>query len=133
MFYLLGFSRAVKPQTPNPGPCEISIEHVRGGLKFKPVTESKNWCFFYDCCCLFAQSCLSLCDPMDRSLLGSSVHGVPRQECWSELSFASPGDLLDPGFDLSLLCLLHCQADSLPLSHEGSPSFMMPHPKRFLI
>ena len=25
--------------------------------------------------CLVAQSCLTLCDPMDCSLLGSSVHG----------------------------------------------------------
>ena len=30
------------------------------------------------CCvlCLVAQSCLTLCDPMDCSPLGSSVHGI---------------------------------------------------------
>ena len=27
-------------------------------------------------CVLVAQSCLTLCDPMDYSLLGSSVHGI---------------------------------------------------------
>ena len=27
------------------------------------------------CCCLVTQSCLTLCDPMDCSLPGSSVHG----------------------------------------------------------
>ena len=26
--------------------------------------------------CLVAQSCPTLCDPMDYSLLGSSVHGI---------------------------------------------------------
>ena len=75
MFYLLGFSREVKPQTPSPG-SEISVEHVHGGLKFRSVSESKNCCFFYDCCCLVAQSCPTLCDPVDCSLPGSSVHGI---------------------------------------------------------
>ena len=27
-------------------------------------------------CVLVAQSCLTLCNPMDRSLPGSSVHGI---------------------------------------------------------
>ena len=40
--------------------------------------------------------CQTLCDPMDCSLLGSSIHGFPRQEYWSGLSFPSPGDLSDP-------------------------------------
>ena len=30
-----------------------------------------------------AQSCLTLSDPMDCSLPGSSVHGFSRQEYWS--------------------------------------------------
>jgi len=34
------------------------------------------------------------------------------------LPFSSPGDLPDQGLNL---CLLHWQADSLPLSHQGSP------------
>ena len=35
------------------------------------------------------QSCLTLCDPMDRSLPGSSVHGFSRKEYWSGLPFPS--------------------------------------------
>ena len=31
------------------------------------------------------QSCPALCDPMDYSLPGSSVHGILRQEYWSGL------------------------------------------------
>ena len=44
---------------------------------------------------------LALYDPMDCSLPGSSVlMGFSRQECWSELSFPSPGGLPDPGIQL---------------------------------
>ena len=46
------------------------------------------------------QLCLTLCYPMDCSLPGSSVHGVPRQEHWSELPFPPLGDLADPGIKL---------------------------------
>ena len=39
--------------------------------------------------------------------------GFPRQEYWSRLPFPSSRDLPDP-------CLLHWQADSLLLNHQGS-------------
>ena len=52
-----------------------------------------------------AQSCLTLCDPMDYSPPGSSV-GFSRQEYWSGLSFPPLGDLLTQGSNLSLL---HCR------------------------
>ena len=52
------------------------------------------------CACSVAQLCLILCDPMDCSLPGSSVHGISRQEYWSGLPFPSPGDLPDPGIEL---------------------------------
>ena len=41
------------------------------------------------------QQCPTLCDPMDCSPPGSSVHGFSRQEYWS--GFPSPGDLPNPG------------------------------------
>ena len=37
-----------------------------------------------------AQSCPTLCDPMDCSPPGSSVQGISRQEYWSGLPFPSP-------------------------------------------
>ena len=46
--------------------------------------------------------------------------GFPRQEYWSGFPFPPPGDLPDPGLNPSLLCLLHWQADSLSLRHQGS-------------
>ena len=41
----------------------------------------------------------SFCDPVDRSLLGSSVHGISRKEYWSSLPFPPPVDLLDLGIE----------------------------------
>jgi len=66
-----------------------------------------------------AQSCLTLCDPMDCRPSGSSVHGFSRQEYWSGLPFPPPGDLPDPGIKPASPTL---QEDSLLLSHWGSPA-----------
>ena len=49
------------------------------------------------CVCVCTQSWLTLCNFMDCSQPGSSVHGKNRQEYWSGLSFPSSGDLQDPG------------------------------------
>ena len=37
-----------------------------------------------------AQLCPTLCDPMDCTLSGSSIHRISRQEYWSGLPFPSP-------------------------------------------
>ena len=64
-----------------------------------------------------AQSCLTLCDPMDDRLPGSPSMEFSRQEYWSGLPFPSPGDLADPGIEPGSPAL---QADALP-SHLESP------------
>ena len=47
-----------------------------------------------------AQSCPTLCDPMDCSPTRFLCPwGFPRQECWSGLPFPSPGDVPDPGIE----------------------------------
>ena len=46
---------------------------------------------------LVAQSCPTLCDPMDCSLLGSSVHGILQARILEWVAFPSAGDLPDPG------------------------------------
>ena len=49
---------------------------------------------------LVAQSCPTLCKPMNCSPPGSSVHGdSPRQEYWSGLPCPPPGDLPNPGVE----------------------------------
>ena len=42
-------------------------------------------------CVLVAQSCPTLCDPMDCSLPGSSVHGISQARVleWGAISFSS--------------------------------------------
>ena len=44
-----------------------------------------------------AQSCLTLCDPIDCGLPGSSVHGIFQVRILEWLPFPPTGDLPDPG------------------------------------
>ena len=44
-----------------------------------------------------------------------------RQEYWIGLLFPDPGDLPDPGIEPGFLASSDWQAESLPLSHLGSP------------
>ena len=46
---------------------------------------------------MHAQSCLTLCDPVDCSPPGSTVHGIFQAR--SGLPFPSPTDLPDPGIE----------------------------------
>ena len=65
----------------------------------------------YDC----AQLCLTLCDPTDCSPPGSSVHGI----LWARILGCHAlfqGIFPTQGSNLHLLCLLHWQADFLPVS-----------------
>ena len=68
---------------------------------------------------LFAQLCLILCDPMDCSPPGSSVHGILHAEYWSGLPFRSPRGLPHQGIKLGSLAL---KADSLPYEPPGKPT-----------
>ena len=71
---------------------------------------------------LVAQSCLALCNPMDYSLSGSSVHGdSPGKNtgvgCHFLLQGIFPTQGSNPG-------LLHCRQVPYHLSHQGSPSVL---------
>ena len=60
---------------------------------------------------------------MDGSPPDCPSMGFSRQEYWSGLPFPSPGDLPDPGIDVTGFCYiyLHWQAGSLPLAPPGKP------------
>ena len=67
-----------------------------------------------------AQSCLTLCDPIDCSLSGSSVHGIFQARVleWIAISFSRgifPTQESNPG-------LPHCRQTLYCLSHQGIPS-----------
>ena len=57
-----------------------------------------------------AQSCPTLCDPVDSSPPGSSVHGILQARILEWVAFPSPGDLPDPGIEARSPAL---QADAL--------------------
>ena len=66
-----------------------------------------------------AQSCPTLCNPMDCSLPGSFVHGIFQATVleWIAISF-SRGIFPTQGFNPGLL---HCRQTLYRLSHQGSP------------
>ena len=49
--------------------------------------------------CSGAQSCLTLCDPVDLSSPGSSVHGILQARILEWDVFPSPEDPPDPGVE----------------------------------
>ena len=72
--------------------------------------------------CLVAQSCQTLCDPMDRSLPDSSVHGSLQARILEWVAMPSsrgifPTQGTNPG-------LLHGRWILYPLSHQGSPRIL---------
>ena len=81
--------------------------------------------WFVLCCavlCLVPQSCRTLCDPMDCSPLGSSVHGDSpgkntRVSCNALLQGIFPTQGSNPG-------LQHCRQILYHLRHQGSPRIL---------
>ena len=55
------------------------------------------------CCCLVAQSYLTLCDPWTVARQAPPSKGFSRQEYWSGVPFPSPGDFLNPEIPRILL------------------------------
>ena len=66
------------------------------------------------------QSCPTLRDPINGSPLGSSVPGILQARILEWIAICSFGGSSPPR-DHSHLCLLHWQADSLPLAPPGKP------------
>ena len=73
-------------------------------------------------CAQSIQSCLPLCDPMNCSPPGSSVHGILQTRIWNGLPCPPPGDLLDAGIKSMSLKSPALQMDSLPTEPPGKPS-----------
>ena len=69
--------------------------------------------------CSVAQSCLTLCDPVDCSPPGFSVHGILQAGILEWVPFSSAGDLPDPGVEPTSSAL---QAGSLLPESLGKPS-----------
>ena len=68
------------------------------------------------CVCLVTQLCPTLCDLMDYTPPGSSVHVILQATYWNGLPFPSPEDLPNPGIEPRSPAL---QADPLPSDPPG--------------
>ena len=72
--------------------------------------------------CLVAQSCPILCNPMDSSLPGSSVHGdSPGKNTGVGCHALLQGIFPTQGWNSGLL---HCRQILYQLSHQGSPKIV---------
>ena len=68
------------------------------------------------------QSYLTLCNPIDCSQPGSSVHGSLQTRIVEWVVMPSSREIFPTqGFNQCLLYLLHCQMPSLPLAPPGKP------------
>ena len=73
--------------------------------------------------CVCAQSCPTLCDPMDCSPPGSSVHGISQARILKWIAiFLLQGIFLTQRWNPRLLCLVQCRWILYPLS-QGSPHY----------
>ena len=68
--------------------CLVSIS--RNCSRYWWVRNLNHWLIRPLCCCLVAKSCPTLCDPMDCSLPGYSVHGILQARIleWVATSFS---------------------------------------------
>jgi len=64
---------------------------------FDPNSQCRVCVKVFGCCWLVTKSCQTLCEPMNCSLPGSSVHGFSMQEYWNGFPCPPPGDLPNPG------------------------------------
>ena len=83
-------------------------------------------CMLCVCVCLIAQSCLTLCNPMDCSLPGFSVHGDSpgKNTEVGGLPCPPPMDFLNQGLNQGLP---HCRWILYHLRHQGSPYVSFAH------
>ena len=98
---------------------------ANGNISFSFVAEYYSHIYTYIKESEVAQSCLTLCDPMDCSLPGSSVHGIFQAIVleWIAISFSRgifPTQGWNPG-------LPHCRQTLYCLSHQESPIHIYTH------
>ena len=74
------------------------------------------------CCSLVAQLCLTLCNPLDYSLPGSSVHEILQARILEWVATPFSRGPSQPKDQTNISTSPALQVDSLPLSHLRSPS-----------
>ena len=83
--------------------------------------------------CICAQSHRTVCDFMDCSPSGSSVHGIfSRQEYWRGLLVPPPVDLPDPGIEPVSPVTPTLPGGFFSTESPGLPSIYLTHPEIYL-
>ena len=87
-------------------------EIILGGCCFSSSVENV-FKFLFLCCCLVAKTCLTLCDPLDYSLPGSSVYEISKARIlqWAVISFSK--EVSWPRDQTHVFCIQSVIADSL--------------------
>ena len=99
--------------------CSHDLRSVFYNLFLFPIEHST---FLWCACAKLIQLCLIFCDPMDCSLLGSSVHGISQARILEQEYHALlQGISLTQGSNPHSLMSLQCQAGSLPLASPTKP------------
>ena len=101
------------------GPQVIEFGRNEGtGEKDQPVKQ--GGILYHAYCATSLQSCPILCNPMDCSPPGSSVHGILQARILEWVAMPFSRDLLDSGIK-PMPCFLHWQVNSLPLVPPAEP------------
>ena len=77
--------------------------------------------------CVLSCSVESDCNPMGCSPSGSSVHGISQARILEWVAISSCRRSFRPRDRVLVSCLLHWQADFLPLNLQGSPTDRREH------
>ena len=72
-------------------------------------------------CAKLLQSCLTLCDPVDCSLPGFSIHGIIQARILEWVAMPFSKDLPNPGIEPASLTFPELATGSLPLVPSGKP------------
>ena len=95
----------------------MSVAHTPWWSRFEPSGD-------ITVLCLAAQSCLTLCDPIDGSRPGSSIHwDSPVKNTGVSCHFLLQGIFSTQGSNPGLL---HCRQILYHISHEESPNHIIP-------
>ena len=119
LLHLLYSGLAILIHQLSPSVTPLSMSHLPGCL---PVPINPE---YQDLKALVAQLCPMLCDPIDCSPPGSSVHDIPKARILEWVAISSsrgifPTQGLNPG-------LSHCRQVLYCLIHQGSPQTLLPH------
>ena len=110
----------MKSPTHTPGSCLMTALYQEDELL--QADNLIGFCIFISLCvCLVAQSCPTLCNPMDCSPPAPLSMECSRQEYWSGLPFHTPGYLPNPGIEPRSPAPPALQVDSLPAELWGKP------------